>query len=266
MISPVKYKTLDEHRTYLHEMVRLSLFFVHYWLETHPEETFSQTIRTRVDIYRKTEANPDQQNQPRYLFDEEPWLTMEREAHCLYEKYKDDRAGFERNAFEVFRASVDSRCERDFADCSILATHQCGSLRYNDGLWPDGKTMGFHIANAIAPRSFLSEPEHLKECFLHLMTIAEKVYGAVNIGTSTWLNSMPKWNAFFPHEWMNNRQEPVTRVNGYLSFWGQFVTARGTFHYRNAEHLRTTGSFPFYPRVSYCSIEAMRRKLGGENI
>ena len=53
-------KTLEEHRQYLYDISRLMLFYVHLHLTNlHPgEESFQQVIRNRVDIYRKTDANP----------------------------------------------------------------------------------------------------------------------------------------------------------------------------------------------------------------
>lgn len=34
-------KTFEEHWEYLVEIVKLKLWFVHHWLDSHPEEDFS---------------------------------------------------------------------------------------------------------------------------------------------------------------------------------------------------------------------------------
>ena len=54
-----KIKTIGEHREYMHGIVRLKLFFLHRWLKEHPEETFQNALRNRVDIYRKLMRTKD---------------------------------------------------------------------------------------------------------------------------------------------------------------------------------------------------------------
>ena len=259
MIQP-RYKTLAEHREYLHEITKLMLFYLHLYLDTHPEENFRTVMRERIDIYRKTDANPGPKNPSELYFDEPPWKTMEDKAYELYLKYRTDRAAFEREAFEVFRASLDARCERDYADRSTLGFYQCGSLRHERAVQKNG-TMFFHIANAVEPRSIFDDPEYLRGCFNDLMTISEKIYGATRIASHTWLNSLPKWLSYFPQEWKDNLEPPATDVHWSYDFWGQFISARGTFNWKYGEILRSTGQFPFLPRTGSCSIESMRRFL-----
>lgn len=256
----MKFKTLDEHRTYLHEIVKLKLFFIHLWLEKHPEESFAYVIRERVDIYRKTAANPGRLNPEQTYFDQDPWLAMERETEQLYKKYRNDRAAFERHAFEVFRDSINARAERDYADSSVLSRYQCGSLKHDEETAPDG-TIQFHIANAVQPESIFSVPGHLESCFRRLLDIVEKIYGAKEIATHTWLNSCPKWLALFPQEWQDNLSAPKEDSRWWYSFWGQYITSRGTFNFKYGNILRETGQHPFLPRGSHCSIAAMRKKL-----
>ena len=119
----------------------------------------------------------------------------------------------------------------------------------------------FHIVNTVAPYSFFDDPEYLGRCFRALLDVAEKLCGAKALTTRTWLNSYPRWLAYFPGEWERNLSEPNRDIQWHAGFWGQFITARGTFSYRRAEVLRRTGEFPYLPRGSFVSIEAMRRKL-----
>ena len=121
--------------------------------------------------------------------------------------------------------------------------------------------MFFHIANAVSPRSFLDDAEYLGGCFLRLLDIAVQQFGAERIATRSWLNSLPAWLAFFPAEYLNNRQPPNRDVRWYGSFWGQFINARGTFNSRYGQIMRRTGCFPYAPCYAECSIPAMRRHI-----
>ena len=250
-------KTLEEHRTYLYDIVKLKLFFVHSWLSSHPDESFSSVIRNRVDIYRKTEANPGPHTPSELFFDAPAWLDMEREAETLYKKYRSDEETFERLAFEVFRESTDRRCERDYLDTSVLARYQCGSLRHE--LAPDvpGGTLVFHIANAIRPRSIFEDRSYLYGCFDGLLEVASSM-GAKYIGTGTWLNSHKLWLSYFPQEWIDNMTDEDRNPCWAYNFWGQFINARGTFNTKYGKYMRETKLFPYYPRYSFCSLDAMR--------
>lgn len=252
--------TLEEHRDYLHKIVHLKLFFLHQWLEEHPTETFREVIRTRVDIYRKTNANPQTLNPSECFFDAAPWMTMENAAYECYRQNQNNRAAFEQQAFEVFRPSLDARCERDFRDQARLAHYQCGSLRYETALSNDGVTVGFHIANAICPNSIFEDPAYLPQCFARLLDAVEAM-GARKIATSTWLNANLHWLSLFPPEWINHLSGPNTNVQWHYGFWGQFISARHGFNEKHGNYLRTTGEFPFYPRYSTCGTESMRKSI-----
>lgn len=254
--------TLEEHRDYLHKIVKLQLFFLHKWLAEHPEEDFRYVLRERVDIYRKTEANPGPLNPSELFFDAPAWREMEDAALEVYTKCKDDRTAFEREAFEIFRASIDARCPRNYTDRTTFRRYQCGSLRYETALQEDGKTVSFHIANAVAPHSIFEDPAYLPRCFIDLMDKVEAELGATEISTWTWLNGNLKWLRLFPREWTSvNLSAPSRDVRWHYGFWGQFISARRTFNDKYGEILRTTGELPFYPRGSRCTIASMRRHL-----
>lgn len=254
--------TIEEHREYLHQIVKLKLFFLHKWLEEHPDEDFRFVIRNRVDIYRKTDANPGPLNPAELFFDAPAWLDMEDAAYAIYQRLKKDRAAFEREAFEVFRASLDARCERDFTDRTSISRYQCGSLRHELQLAPDGKTVYFHIANAVAPHSIFDDPAYLPKCFMQLMDEVEEQLGATIIATDTWLNGNLKWLRLFPREWTSSHlSAPFKDIQWHYGYWGQFISARRTFNTKYGEILRKTGEFPFYPRESWCTIESMRSHL-----
>ena len=253
-------KTLDEHRDYLYAIVRLKLFFMHDWLAKHPDERPVDVLRNRVDIYRKTDANRGALNPATLDWESEAWQAIEAPLLACYARHVNDAAAFEDSGFQLLKPSIDARCERDFLDDSALRPYQCGSLRYNVHTEPTA-SVGFHIANAIRPRSIFANPHYLPCCFLTLMEHVEALYGATAIQTGTWLNSNPKWLAQFPDEWRENLQPPGRDVRWNYGFWGQFITARGTFNEAYGARMRQTGEFVYYPRSSHCSIRAMRDHL-----
>lgn len=253
-------KTLAEHREYLHEIVKLQLFFVHLWLAKHPEEDFAQVMRRRVDIYRATDANPGSFSPRVRRLDEAPWTDLVAAAREVYCRRRDDREAFEREAFGIFRPSIDRRCEFDYGERRPAGIFQCGCFTPGEAPEADGRLM-FHIANTLSPRSFLADPAYFVRCFRALLDVAERIYGVKELTTRSWLNSYPRWLAYFPEEWRRNLSEPNRDIQWHAGFWGQFVTARGTFHRRRAEMFRRSGEFPYLPRASFVSIEAMRQQL-----
>ena len=256
-------KTLEEHRQYLYEIVRLKLFFLHLWLEQHPEEDFQFVIRNRVDIYRKTKANPGLHTPKELFFDAPAWKSMEDLAEQCWKENRNDRERFEKEAFEIFRDSIDQRCEFDYLDNSVLAQYTNGCLRHDrcpDETNPE--LIWFHIGNVLRPHSIFEDPDYLPRCFKWLMDTVEEKFNVKQIGTGTWLNSNPKWLALFPDEWLENLSAPVEAINWSYGCWGQFISARGTFNAKHGRILRETGRFPFYARISHCSIAAMRKKHG----
>ena len=48
MSAPIDH-TLEEHRDYLYQIVRLKLFFLHNWLKGHPDET---ELKEAVEFFK----------------------------------------------------------------------------------------------------------------------------------------------------------------------------------------------------------------------
>lgn len=254
-------KTIEEHREYLFSMVRLKLFFTARWLKEHPEEEFRFVLRERVDIIRKTDINPEAQTPKGTYFHLPAWLELENRLEEIFKMVDGNEKLFEEWGFDLCRPHVEKRCERDFNDASVLAAYQCGFLRHNLDLNPDGKTLGFHISNDLRPRSFMDDMNHVKECFTKLLDIAENDFHADKIYTGTWLNSVDRWLELFPQEWKENLSEINTDVRWHYGFWGQFINAKGGFNAKTGEILRKTGKLPYYPRSSFCRISEMRKHL-----
>ena len=256
------HKNLEEHREYLYQMVRLKLFFLRNWLSDHPEESLQEVLRKRIDIYRKTSINASLLNPPKPDFDCPAWLELERALLDIYHQFHHSPVEFENAGFALFRKSVDERVKKDYEDNSRLAGYQCGSLRFNE--FSDGakhETASFHIANALQPESIFADTQYLPHCFLELMRQTQEKYSCTRLATTTWLNSLPRWLALFPQEWQDNLGPENTDVQWNYGWWGQFITARGTFNFKYGEFMRQTGRMPFYPRSSSCSFENLQKHL-----
>lgn len=272
-------KTIEEHADFLREYVRLQLWFIWVWLDKHPEEDFSYVIRSRVDIFRKTDLNKDRSKNTATAgdFTIPEWLQCEKQAHQIYQDTKNLTADrFETEAWEVFRREVEARVERDYFEGDGLENYQCGSLRYH----PPRKFLNyrlsslirnlkrgapskvsFHIGNQISPRSIFEDREYLPNCFFQLMEETRNKFHAGTLSTTTWLNSYPRWLDLFPQQWHNNLSHQNDFVDWSQSSWGQFVTARGTFNHKHARMFRETEELPFKSRSSWCSFSNLDKHL-----
>jgi len=257
-----RMKTVVEHAEFLREMVRLQLWFLWVWLRRHPEESFATAIRTRVDIFRKTDLNvgPSKNTKLAGDFALPAWLELESRAEALCRE-TGSADEFESRAWdEIFGRTVEARAPRDFAEGDALDDFQCGSLRYNTPK-PGALRVGFHIGNRIAPRSIFADPDYLPRCLRLLMDETERRFGVRELGTSSWLNSYPRWLALFPRSWQDSLTLHPEEVGWSQGHWGQFVSARGTFNFKHARLLRETGELPFKVRIGWCRFDELREHL-----
>lgn len=257
-------KTVDEHAEFLREIVKLSLWFAWTWLAKHPEETLSDVLHKRVDIFRKTDINQGRSKNTIEAgdFTLPEWLEVEARLHRVHDATRGlDANAFETRAWEVLRPTVEARVERDFTEGDGLDNFQCGSLRYNTKASGDPPRVGFHIGNRIAPRSIFDDPQYLPQCFFQLMRETRAKFGAQALTTNTWLNSYPPWLQLFPQEWQDNLGPADESVGWSQGHWGQFVSARGTFNHRHGRMMRQTGELPFKPRCSHCTFAALEAHL-----
>ena len=79
-------KTLEEHREYLYRIVRLKLFFLHKLLKETPELTFADALENRVDIFRKTDLNPEALNPTGYYFDTPYWAEFRDALEAIWQQ------------------------------------------------------------------------------------------------------------------------------------------------------------------------------------
>ena len=256
-------KTYEEHRAYLHEICRLQLWFAWHWLRGHPGETLPEVLRNRIDIYRKTDINQGTMNPGKPDFENPAWSELESRLTVAHSGTRDDPEAFEEEAFRIVQPTVDARSQRDYEERPYVLDYQCGSLKYDPPRDEHPGRVSIHIANAVAPRSIFNDPAYMPTCLREVMAQSAAEYGADSLGTHTWLNSHPRWLELFPRSWQDNMGPETREVKWHFGFWGQFINARGTFNTRLGQQLRVTGELPFYPRLSWCTFDALRAHLNG---
>lgn len=267
-MKELMHPSQKEVEDFLLSSVRLKLWFLRRWLFCHPDEPFSAALEQRVDIFRKTSLNPGHLDASVHDTSRpDEWKTLAGDIESFYDRGKKNGSFEEYEELSMARLSpfLLARAERDTEDIRSgkdTANYQCGSLRYN--LTPDSanpQRIGFHIANACHPGSPFADRNYFPACFIVLMTQCQLKFGVTEIGTSTWLNSNPKWLELFPQEWQNNLSLHDKDVQWHYGFWGQFLTARKTFNHHLAAKFRQDERMPFLPRTSWCSIAAMKKHL-----
>jgi len=192
------------------------------------------------------------------------WQALLATAETVVTDVRDADA-FEQAMFAHVREFADERADRFYPESVGVRMPEgwnVGSLKYD----PPRETLpanycNFHIANALAPRSMLHDPEHVPSCFLELMERSEAEYGYDTLHTFTWLHAHPVWLAFFPREWHDNLGPRSESVSWNFGFWGQLVSARGTFREKAGRYVREHGELRLKPRHSHCSFRAMREHL-----
>ena len=261
LASAVGPKTLAEHRQYLFDIVRLKVWYIWKRLHTYPDENVSFVLRERVDIYRKTDLNPECMNPKILRYDDPKWMALEKALEALWEETKDDAERFENEGFQIFCPTLDARCERDFLERRYVLDYKCGSLTYDDPMPNDPQRVSIHIANARPPCSIFEPASYLADCLQRVMEGAEQDFGAKELQTSTWLNNHSRFLTYFPSCWRDRLSRENDDVRWNFSWWGQFLTARGTFNVKAGEQLRRTGKFPMPPRSSWCTFMELRIHL-----
>lgn len=254
-------KTVEEHRQFLQDWVRLHLWHVWHWASLHPQEPFVQVLRQRADIYRKTDLNPFPSKNSRQVgnLDDPRWVELEKRIERIWQQHCRQSDEFESLAWEVLQEVVEARAQRDLEEGDNAADYQCDSLRYNEPV-PGRTRVGFHIRNAVAPRSIFDDPHYLPHCMLDLIAKV-RVHGITEAGTGTWLNSHPRWLELFPQAWMDHMSPPNEDIGWSYSHWGQFINARGLLNHALAARLRATGRLPYACRSSWIALDQWQDHL-----
>lgn len=237
-------KTLEEHREYLKEMIRLSLWFAADWKNKNPKEDFIHIIEERTNLVNMTDFNPAA------LFDyptykkEGGWPEV-REKLCKINEETPEPWDFEERAYCFIEPFTGKRAEMDLEDLNsgnMFFQYENSCFRYD--VTQKGEYLEFHIANSLYPNSFLADKKFFFSRMKDMILDAEK-YGFKGITTNTWLNELPAWQKMFPQEWRESVTDIKRDIDWALGYWGQFLTARQTYNSRLGEKLRSTGIFPY---------------------
>lgn len=252
-------KSRAEHREYVRSLARISFFFGYRWHQRHPEEGIADVLCGRTPLFHHALSLMRNEGASHPA-----WQALLSRAEETVSAVR-DAAEFEEVMFTEVADFADERAERFYHESVGVKPPDdwnVRSLKYDppvDGLPPNH--CNFHIANALAPRSMLDDPQHLPLCFLELMDRSEAEYGYDTLRTFTWLNDHPVWLAFFPQEWHDNLGPRDERVSWNFGYWGQVVNARGAFNDRIGRYIREHGELRYKPRASQCSFRAMREHL-----
>jgi len=252
-------KTLEEHKAYVEQMVRLSFFFARRWLKGQsPEKPLGELLRDHTPLFH-------------HALDYHDYETKWNNSDCLQIAAKvDDLQGLPENEFEErmyaeIKNLAMERAERFYLESvgvTVPKDYNAGSLKYDPPKSSrPANYCNFHIANAVSPKSIFDDPEYLPGCFRELMDKSEKEYGYDTLGTSTWLDDNPRWLRLFPREWHDNLSPRTDDVGWNFGNWGQLVTARGTFNEKAGQYVRENGKLKYKARGSHCSFAEMRKYL-----
>jgi len=257
-------KTESEHRDYIHSITQLKLWFVWDWLRKHPEENFRSVLRNRVDIFRKTGYyDPIRMNSDSPDFEVPGWRETEDLLERVWKIHRRDKSSdaFEDEASCAFREQLDKYAISSYEKSLLPPMMKCGSLTYHSPGAESPDIIAVHIANTLQPASIFDDPSYLPRCLRELMDKSSVEFGVSKLHCGSWLNSHPRWLALFPQEWTDSLSPQDLSVQWHLGFWGQFITARGTFHERNAAKFRNLGQMPFAYRTADCTFDALRVHL-----
>lgn len=120
----------------------------------------------------------------------------------------------------------------------------------------------FHMWNGRRPDSFLSDKRYFAECFMKIMEESVKKYPQYDtLYTFSWLLSEPRFQEFFPEEWVQNMSEKHQGIHANLGFLGQFLTSKMSLNKKTAAKYLETGILPYQPCSSHCSFENMKKHL-----
>jgi hypothetical protein len=250
-------KSLEEHIEYVIQLSKLSFFFAMYLHQANKKIPTKEFLSKNTPLFKHAlEYNCETlSNNSDYLriclkSDEFENLSLSNFEKKMYDEFGDIII---RRAIITYTRSVGIFIPRSW---------NAGSLKYDSPVnWLPSNYCNFHIANAIAPKSIFDDFKYLIECFGELMNQSEKIYNYDTLHTCSWLNDNPRWLKLFPEQWHNNLSERSDYVGADFGFWGQLVTARGTFNKTAGEYLRKNGVLKFKCRYSHCSFSAMRKHL-----
>jgi hypothetical protein len=242
-------KTVEEHRYYLEEIVKVSLFVTATYCNKYPESDLYEELDRRTPIYNHTEFNKY------HMFDiEQPkpkeWFHLKKKLKEIYLKDRDPD-NFEKVAYKLIKPYIYGRIDFDIKDLhgDYDNDDEESWLRYD--VEAGSKKVELHFENALYPDSFLSDKKFfyrkLKEAAIDL-----KGKGVEIVYSGSWLNSYDKFLDLLPPNWRQSRRVVVKDIEFHLGFWGQFLRSNETLNKRAITYLRENGSV-MYPEAE-CQV------------
>ena len=250
-------KTLEQHKTYLHESIKLSLWFIADWKNKNPKEDIIWIIHERTSLVNLTIFNPKSMfDVP--SFEGDKWPKMRLELRKLYEENNSPNS-FEKKGYNLLKPYIDDRAERDLTEINGNDTfnqYQNNWLRYD----PKDKSeyLEIHMANTLYPDSFLADDEYFYKGLISCIKFAEE-NGYLGIRTTSWLNDLPSWQEKMPKEWNNSITNRSWDVEWHLGFWGQFLTANQCFNSKLGQIFRDSGKIPFPMSKAQAKISSFKQ-------
>ena len=253
-------KSLEEHVTYVEHLCRISFFFARRYLaERLPEVGMGDLLRKHTPLLYH--GLNHREHQPKWESNQDMDILLQAEKLAQLQPEE-----FEEEMWSWLKPYARERAEINYPNAVGVKAPphwNCGSLAYDPPREPGQTRCGFHIANAVGPHSIFENPDYLPMCFQLLMTESELRFGFTELGTTTWLNDRPRWQALFPQEWLENMSpaEPNLIPGWSVADWGQIIDGRGTVVPEKEQKVRDTGRLPYSRRSSHCSFKAMRQHL-----
>lgn len=242
-----KLKTVEEHKFYLDEIVKLSLWVSAKFCNEHPSSDIYNELDKRTPIFNHTEFNKF------HIFDtEQPkpkeWHDIKERLKSIYSENSTPET-FEKLGYELLKPHIYGRVDMDIEDLYDYAESEDDEswLRYEI----HGDRVELHFENSLYPDSFMGDNYHfyskLNECLL-----AVKSKGAKILYAGSWLNSYNKFLDLLPPQWKSSRRNRKNEIEFHLGFWGQFLRSNESFNEINGAYLRENGKVK-YPEV-HCEM------------
>lgn len=252
-----KLKTVEEHKYYLEEIVKLSLWVTAKYCNEHPEKDIYNELDKRTPIFNHTQFNKF------HMFDiEQPkpkeWFDMKNK---LKELYISDNTpeNFEKSGYKLIKPFIYGRVDFDMEDLYGVEEDEDESwIRYD--IEKDSNRVELHFENSLYPKSFLSDKKHfyrkLDKCYQEL-----KAKGIKNLYAGSWLNSYDKFLNLLPPQWKESRIVEKEDIEFHLGFWGQFFKSNEEFNEKSGTYLRKTGRVPFPEATCEMTVEELEEFL-----
>ena len=257
-MSVIGKKTLEEHKAYVEQMARISFFFAKRLKKKKPDKSLGELLRDHTPLLHHALNYPDYETK----WNNPDCLRIVKKVNELEDSSAQE---FEEIMYSWIKKLAMERAERFYptsVGVQVPPDYNAGSLKYDP---PKDKLpsnyCNFHIANAVFSSSIFKDPQYLPRCFMELMDKSEKEYNYNVLHTGTWLNDESRWLALFPEEWHKNLSLGSDSTGWSFGYWGQLVTARGTFNEKAGQYVREHGKLKYKCRSSHCSFEAMRKHL-----